>query len=82
MKRFLIPAFFVVDVADYEDENAAVAVAAEMQNAANVAAERVSSSDSSSGLQRFLLLDEETKAREVPIVSGETELPHAFKWTT
>lgn len=75
MKRFLVPALFVIDVADYEDENVASAIAGEMQAAANRA--KVQSRPE---LQRFCMLDEELPTREVPWQDPEEhQLPGTYK---
>ena len=76
MKRFLIPAFFVIDVEDNENISHAQEIAAEMQNASNVMGKRAYPAS----FQRILLLDEEVLDREVPIIPEETELPHTFNW--
>lgn len=69
MKRFLIPAFFVIDTS--VDENEAVKIAAEMQTWANAHGANFTNA--------HLLLDEELPNREVPIHPEETELPHTYK---
>lgn len=69
MKRFLIPAFFVVHA---EDEARAEYLAAQMQSAANASLHAIEGDAS-------LLLDEELPTREVPINPEETELPHTYK---
>lgn len=76
MKRFFIPALFVVDVADNENVSAAQKIATTMQSAANNA-----KFSRPLGVHT-LLLDEEVPSREVPIPSGKTELPHTFKWNS
>lgn len=74
MKRFLIPAFFVIDVADNENVSIAQELAAEMQHAANEL-----QFARTLGEHR-LMMDEEVLDRKVPILSEETELPHTFNW--
>ena len=68
MKRFLIPAFFVIDTE--VDQNQAEQIAAEMKNWAN--------SHGASYRNAHLLLDEELPTREVTIHPDETELPHTY----
>jgi hypothetical protein len=70
MKRFLIPAFFVIDTS--VDENEAVKIAAEMQTWANAHGANYTNA--------HLLLDEELPNREVDIDPEETELPHTYNW--
>jgi hypothetical protein len=68
MKRFLIPAFFVIHA---DNEKGAETIAGNALEHANFSVRR-SHKDNS------LLLDEELPTREVPIVEGETELPHTY----
>jgi len=67
MKRFLIPAFFVIH--------------AETQKEAEDRAGVIHSdiNDLMDDCEDFLFLDEELPTREVQIVPGETELPHTYK---
>lgn len=69
MKRFLVPAFFVIDA---EKSSAADDIASQMQDAAN----RVHPKGTG---ERFLMLDEELPTVEVPIDPESTELPHTYK---
>ena len=76
MRRFLIPAFFVVHA---ENEQDAEQYAGEM---ASWVSGEISSQDDI-GQNDFegnaLLLDEELPTREVEILFDETELPHTYK---
>jgi len=68
MKRFLIPAFFVVDVPDDKGTWYADSIAAEMQSAANKRAE-------DNKYPAHLLLDEVYPTVEIPLIP-EDDLPH------
>lgn len=68
MKRFLIPAFFVIHA---ESESQAEMEAGMLQSAANANA---TGND-------VLFLDEELPIREISINPDETELPHTYVQT-
>lgn len=77
MKRFLVPAFFVIHA---ENKNDAEQQAAEGKNKANdfFWFGETSKNRNDPKYSNFLFLDEELPTREVQIVTGETELPHSY----
>ena len=74
MKRFLIPAFFVVDGDDNLTEQEAERRVVLMQTKANEEGRMLL-------LGSYLMLDEELPTREVQIHPDETELPGTYKST-
>ena len=71
MKRFLIPAFFVVDGDDNLTEHEAEKRVALMQVKANEEGRMLS-------LGSYLMLDEQLPNKEVPIIPEETEIPGTY----
>ena len=67
MKRFLIPAFFVIHAETQEEADTRAGVIHSDIN------------DLMEDCDDFFFLDEELPTREVQIVPGETELPHTYK---
>lgn len=73
MKRYLVPAFFVIHAAN---EAAANETAGMLSSELNI------QQHGKKDVENFLLLDEVLPTREVPINDEETELPHTYQEIT
>jgi hypothetical protein len=70
MKRFLVPAVFVIHANSSEEANIFASL---MQDEANKRAKQIIR-----GPTNYLMLDEKLPNKEVPIVEGETEIPGTY----